>query len=260
MTENKQKTYKKGLSSYERRVLTTLSNNNLSFFTTLDLGRILGADKNVYDLIYHLKKKGWIKKIEKGKYVLTDISGIPYLDVYEIATKLLWPSYISFWTALSYHHLTEQIPQTIFIATTRSKKNLQINKTTIKFIKISPKRFFGYTKIKQTLVADIEKSILDSLLFPRYAGGLSEIIKCLKEGREKISISKLINYAEQMGNKSLMMILGFLLDYLGYTFPEKNLLKHRPKAYPLLDVAGEPRGKLDKKWHLILNVSLEEVV
>jgi len=40
---------------------------------------------------------------------------------------------------------------------------------------ISKKRFFGYVSIGNITIAEKEKAIIDSLLFPKYAGGIKEV-------------------------------------------------------------------------------------
>jgi hypothetical protein len=50
---------------------------------------------------------------------------------------------------LQFHHLTEQLPFTIAVVTTRSRKNrkIEFRNSKIEFSRVAPSRFFGYDKI-----------------------------------------------------------------------------------------------------------------
>ena len=72
--------------------------------------RLNKSDEYVGLLLHRLSKRGLIFKIEKNKYTLSK-------DPFLIASRIIWPSYISCWSALKYHNLTEQVPQDITIIT-----------------------------------------------------------------------------------------------------------------------------------------------
>src|SRR3989344_6017755 len=96
---------------------------------------IIEKDENYTKLVMHrLKKNKLILEIEKNKYSLNR-------DPIIVASNIIWPCYISIWSALRYHNLTEQLPHFIFVITTRTRKKREINlgSTKILFIKIKPK-------------------------------------------------------------------------------------------------------------------------
>lgn len=43
-----------------------------------------------------------------------------------IASMLVRPHYIGFWSALNHHGLTDQIPRTTFVATTRARHPVRV--------------------------------------------------------------------------------------------------------------------------------------
>jgi len=181
-------------------------------------------------------------------------------DPFQVAGKLVWPSYISFWSALNFYHLTEQAPKTIFLVTTRQKRPFQYGGRLLRFVRFSPGRFFGYTKLNGVVIADMEKALIDSLYLPRYAGGIEEVARCFLEARDKASAGRLVEYAMKMGNSSLALRLGYLFDLLGFSVPEQDmqlLLKHKSSSYPVLDPAAPRKGFVDKKWALLVNRELK---
>ena len=202
-------------------------------------------------LIQRLKKDKLIFEIEKNKYTLNK-------DSFTIASNMIWPCYISGWSAVSYYHLTDQIPQAIFVITTRARKKREIifNNTKIIFTRVKPKYFFGYKRERygdyDIFIAEKEKALIDSALLKKIS--FSEICDIIKDNVEDINIPLLIKYLIKIKNKSLMKRFGFLLDRLNIKNDELSRLidfKYIP-----LDELISKKGKKDKKWRIIDNVGL----
>lgn len=203
-------------------------------------------------LIYRLKKQGLIKEIEKNKYTLQN-------DLLVIASSIVWPCYLSFWTALRYHNLTEQLPQNIFVITTRAKKSREIvlDNNKIFFIKVKPKYFFGFKKEQYgdfiIFIAEKEKALIDSALFKKIS--FSELSSIIKQHLDEISSELFVDYLKKIKNKALVKRFGLLFDNLGMDF--HNQLKRFINAtYIPLDYGVVKRGKKNKKWKVIENVKL----
>ena len=233
------------LSKLENKVYTVLKENNLIIFKIKELYLLLKINKiEAYNIVKALKKKGVIKKIG-GFFVLKDT------DDMIIASNLHFPSYISFWSALSYYGFSDQMPKKIFLATTLYKREIN----SFKYVTLSKKRFFGYKMIGNMVIAELEKSIIDSLLFPKYSGGISEVIKMIKNVFNELEIKKLINYALKIESKSVLRRLGFILDILKYKGKEIEKVRKRiGKGYELLDPNLKKRNNLNKKWLLDVNI------
>lgn len=81
-------------------------------------------------ILSRLEEREWIERIERGKYMvipLTARKGEFTLNEFVIGSELVEPYAISYWSALSYHGLTEQIPGTVFIQTTSRKRRRELN-------------------------------------------------------------------------------------------------------------------------------------
>jgi len=63
-----------------------------------------------------------------------------------IACNLVYPSYISFFTAASIKGYTEQLPRSIQLATTAYKRDIAFDETKIEFINLPSWGFYGYLK------------------------------------------------------------------------------------------------------------------
>lgn len=246
-------------------IIEKLRTNNIYYVTPETLAGIFNlSHTKIYPLIKRLKRGKLVVEVEKGKYFLLGFEPEKVLsNPFYLANKIHFPSYISFWTALNYYGFTEQVPFTVFVAATVKRPQLRFNKYNFKYIKIAPHKFFGYEKINYgdlpMLFADPEKAIIDSLDQPQYAGGISEIAKCIENAYndKAIRLNKLIGYAVKMKNKTLCSRLGFLLERLGVK--NKSLIKHVSKSFVLLD-ANRPRSDVwNRQWRLNVNLTEQEL-
>ena len=233
------------LSKLDNLVYEELKKNNLNIFKIRDICLILKIKKTkAYNIVKSLKKKKVLKTV--GKNFLA----IKGTDEFIIAASLNNPSYISFWTALNYYGFSDQTPKKIFLVTTKYTKEIN----NFKYVTLSKKRFFGYQSIGEIIIAEKEKAIIDSLLFPKYAGGITEIKKAIIKALPELIIKKLIDYAIQIENKAVLRRLGFILENLKYSKAEMNKLKRRiGKGYELLDPSLKRKNNLNKKWLLDIN-------
>lgn len=255
--EKLKKIKKSSISKAEYELIQKLNENYMSIFDVSNAQKLLECKRTkAYQLIHSLKQKKIISHIKGGRHALALLSMKP--DVFSIASSIVWPSYISFWTALSYYKFTEQLPATIFVATTKARAQISLRESRIKFVKLSKTRFFGYRKIDGTVFADREKAIIDSILLPRYAGGIPEVFKCLRNAWGEIDQDTLVDYAVRMKNRSLLKRLGYMIELAKLSMGGELMHILRAdlgRGYSKLDAQGEKKGKLNKRWGLIINRS-----
>lgn len=217
-------------------------------FDTLILNNKLKTSKEYTNLfISRLVKRGIVKRIERNSYTLYD-------DPFLISSRIAWPSYISGWSALKFHNLTEQIPHNIWIISTNYKKPIKFLTSTIIFITLKKKNFFGYEKVDYNgfdiFVADQEKSIIDSALLQKIS--FSEIKEIVSNNLKDLNINKFLKYLKRIDNKSLIKRFGFLFELLGKDY-YKCLKKFISSTYIPLNYSKKPIGVKNKKWKVILN-------
>ncbi|MBS3067671.1 hypothetical protein J4450_03145 [Candidatus Micrarchaeota archaeon] len=165
-------------------------------FTPADIERILGKTRGyAYLYLQRLKQTSLIYEIEKGRYTV-------YADSFLIASRIVWPSYISGWAALQFYHLTEQLPNVIEVVTTRSRKTRKIKFMNIKivFSRLRIPHFFGYEKIQYKkfpiFIAEKEKALLDAFLLRHISP--SEFMEILKNNKKRVSIKKIKSYSKKI--------------------------------------------------------------
>lgn len=237
-------------------VARQLRQRDLFYFTPSLLADLFRLDRRrAYRLVAQLKKKALITEVEKGKYLLLGLEPERVLsNPLFIASHLVAPAYVSYWSALHFYGFTEQVPLTTFVATTKKKRPVTFRDYRFRFVTIKPSKFFGYRRELvgdlPIIVADEAKAIVDSLDLSDYAGGLGEIAKALRAALEVVDVDTLVQYANQMGDKSLGSRLGYLLETLGQ--PAEGLIKSDSPVK--LDVSGSRSGATDPRWQVIVNV------
>lgn len=188
----------------ERELIDMLKRK--SIFSVQDVQRVGNFNANYAKLaLNRLNKRGVIKRISRNKYCIED-------DIYVISSNLKFPSYVSFWSASAYYGFTEQILNSIFLATTKNYKKLEFEGYKIKFIKT--KDFFGFKKIKtdkgEIFMVEQEKLLLDCFVGFKQMGNFDEIVKVFEQA--DVSKDKIIDYLKRTNNRSLFKKVGFMLE------------------------------------------------
>ncbi len=232
------------ISKTENLAIETLKKNKLEIFKLNDLALLLEFDKTkTYNLIKALKKKKIIEAVSSGIYCLEDAND------FEIGIYFNSPSYVSFLSALNYYGFSDNNPKKITFVSTKYKKHKKFE-----FICLSKKRFFGYKKEGDIVIGEIEKVFVDSLLFPKYSGGIKEISRLLIGNLDKLNMNKLIDYSLRVESKMVLRRLGFIL---GENLDKKNkekLFKKIGKGVGFLDPNIKTRRNLNKEWLLYTNL------
>jgi len=255
---------RKGLGKKSALLLSTLSAANKTIFTLDEAVLVLKEKKSsVAKLLYDLTNKNWLFRLSRGNYLILPLEAGPNPTFTEhefvIASHLISPYYISYWSALNYYGMTEQVSRTIFIATTKRKLEKELLDLKFKFITLHKTKFFGFKAIKQNHhainIADKEKAIIDCLDLPRYCGGIIEVVKAIDGCKEELDLHKLIVYARQMQNTAILHRLGYILELLGI---KSNIVPS--KHYVILDPVGKKKGAYNKKWKIIENIPHQDLL
>ena len=256
----------KSLSKQEYDLLSTFAIKNRKVINVEDVkGSFNFTDGKIRVMLHRLEKKGWLERIEKGKYLIVPLEGRegwaehPFIPI----SKLVTNYYVSYRTALAYYGFTEQMPFHVLAATTERKSPLEFQGYLYKFIRVSTKKFFGFEKIKITdaeiNIADKEKAIIDCLDREEYAGSVIEIFKALHNNKEQFDFDKMINYALRMENHSLSRRLGFLLDLVKQDTKKLEEKIGKFRYVYLSNTLPKKKHGISKKWRLILNIEENEL-
>ena len=251
------------------RLLTSLSVAGKTVFTSEDAAQVLGDKVNARLLLSRLEKKRWLKRLEKGKYLIlpfeAGMEGKYSEHPFIIASKLITPYAVSYWSALNHYGYTEQIPGTIYVSSTKRRTDMEIADLGLrfKFVRLTPSKFFGHHAVwiqeRKINITDREKTIVDCLDHPEYCGGIVEATKGLWYGctQEEIDVAKLTEYVERMNNRSIFKRLGYLAELLKLPVGEflQTWKRNISSGYSLLDPVMPKAGRHNSRWNLRINVT-----
>ena len=258
--------YREGLTGKESFLISSLARSNKKFFTIENAKAIVG--EQAVRMLISLVKKKWVLKLKRGLYIIVPLDiGVKGADSFivhnfVIASKLVEPYYIGYWSALNYYGFSDQIPQATFIATTKARKGLEILNASYVFVQVSKSRFFGTSEIaidgEKVKISDKNKTIADCLDHPEHSGGIDEIARSIYFSIDEIDINKIVRYALKMGNVTIIKRLGYILDACDLLDKYKAAFSKikLSKGYSLLDPLAPGKGKHNKKWMLLINRDL----
>jgi predicted transcriptional regulator of viral defense system len=256
-----------GIGPKEASLIAAVSGKGLRVFTVADAAEMLNISRvSASDMVLRLLAKKKLIRIEKGRYLLIPPEAWNTGEYTEegviVASQLVKPYYLSYWTALSFYGWTEQPSKTLFIATTKLKRSLSVQGTAFKFVRLRPGRFFGFSEQwvgnQKVAVAEKEKAIIDCLDQPRYAGEIVEIAKGLWNGRSTLDYPKLLNYALKMKNGTVIKRLGYLMEILKIENLRviNELKKYVTPGIMALDPSREFKAaEISRRWNLYINVN-----
>lgn len=234
----------------DNREILELSGQLKPVFSLKELRELTGrSPATLKKSLLKLKQNHLIWELGKGQFAFPQ-------DRYTLASNLFFPSYISFTHALYYHHLIEGASSLVYVASSKSKKDIALEGFTIKFLRQPAHRFFGYHKEtfmgKNLFIAEKEKAVADALCFPEFFP-LKETRQALAKG---LDFGRLFVYALRNDYSPAIKRLGYLLETMHLTIPQE-LKEKITKKYDLLNPAKEKAGEKNKTWKLIINEPLE---
>ena len=254
------------LSKTESTLLASLAERGRNIFTLEDVTSTLEIPyENAKVIVSRLSNKKWLIRLARGKYIIVPLeAGVKSQHTehpFVIASHLVEPYYIGYWSALNYHGLSEQVPSVIFVVSSKRRKDRTILDTRFRFVTIKKSKIFELIEVNlsnsQVKISGVEKTIADCLDHPEYCGGLEEIAKALFFDHRELDMKKIIKNAEKIGNKTIIKRLGYLLDLFKHHEYE-HLFKDvvLSKGFPKLDPKLPKRGTFDDRWKLLVNVDI----
>ena len=266
----------RSLSPLESKLILRLEWEKQLVVTIDDAMHILGVSHDYARQVLHrLARDRWLALITPGKYELIPAERGEYAfsdtNPLFIGSSLVEPYYFSFATAAFFHGLSTQAASIVYLATDHGRpRRLLVREKEYRVVIQPVHKFFGYGEINaygsQVNMADPEKTILDSLDRPGYAGDIPEIAGMLQRGKSSLDWEKLVDYGARLKSKSLLQRLGFLLDRLNAsmdTDARNRLLTEvggNTKCY-----LGQPRrwktgGIYDPTWRVVDNIPRLELM
>jgi len=246
---------------YERRI-----------FTLDEIRSSYPDPQQARNAVHYLIKNGYARKIKAGLYTIIpfEYRDKKYIPDGLLIGRLLTDEYFfSHATALyvmgivpTYH------PRVVITAKERFRR---FNFEGVDYYCLVSKSFFGFKdhdyKGITIKVSDLERTLIDVVNRFDLSGGIAGAFRNLYH-LGFINYLKLMEYLEAIGKRSLMVKVGFTIDYLqGHWEVDQEVLAQLKKIataqetiYYLDRSIPKGMGRLERGWNLIIPNMFEEIV
>jgi predicted transcriptional regulator of viral defense system len=210
-----------------------------------------------------LARRGQVVRVGRGVYQSTarqDLVGIhPYKAIAGVLAGE--PYFISWWSALAFHGLTEQQPLTIHVAVQSQHRPQMLASYEVNFVRLVPERFIGIRTVDldgvQVRIASPERAVIACLDRPDLGGGLPEVVRALIN--PSLDHAALVRLAGRYPSHALARRLGYLMSVLEVGDPEPLRGRRGRSGYTPLDAALAASGAVDTRWQVLDNVGAEVI-
>ena len=226
----------------------------------------------VRELLSDMTRRGLLMRLKNGVYCI-----IPYEqnaetfmpDWHLIAEHLVNDAkqYIGYYSALQIHNLITQpsLKEQIVVSKQIRPSEIKIIEVPFQFIYHNDKHFFGSKKIwidsfNKVMCSDLEKTFIDCLFKPDYAGGIVEVARAIYASKDKLKYDILLEYAKKFDSQAVIKRLGFLLETLDInTHIIEELQQMKTASYVVLDTELPKTGKRISRWSIQQNLETETI-
>ncbi len=262
------------ISKQSGKLLSWFNQQNQACFTFTEAAMALpeSGEGAIRELLSDMTRRGLLLRIKRGVYYI-----IPYEedadsfmpDWHLIAEKLVngKEHYIGYYSALQIHELITQpsIKEQIVVAEQIRPSVIHVKTIPFQFIYHNANHFFGAKKTwidsyHKVNCSDLEKTLIDCLFKPGYAGGIVEIAKAIHLSRNQIQNDKILDYVGRFRSQVVIKRLGFLLELLEVATPVLDKLREmKTDSYEVLDPELPRKGKHSRRWSIQQNLENETI-
>jgi len=249
---------KKTLSSKEIDLMTRLEFEGKEIYTRKEINSFCGNIQKGTYLIKKLLEKKRLRKIIKNTYLFIPMKapqGKWAGNEYVIAKALTNGAkyYIGYSSVFNSYGFTEQVAQMIHVVNDKYSIRKTIGGVRYKLIKVLPDRIYGLEArriSKENIVfASKERALLDTFEFY----DVKKALAILTEQLKNIDVAVFVNYVVRYPVQIIRRRIGFFLEKLGISQKMLNKIDSGQKGYSFLYDAGSKKGKVNKKWRIIIN-------
>ena len=264
----------KYISTQSSELLSYFNRQNKIFFDYSETLHAMPDSKEgtLRELLSDMTKRGLLMRLKSGVYCI-----IPYEanaenfmpDWHLIAENLVNDAqyYVGYYSALQIHNLITQpsLKEQIVVSKQIRPSEIKIKNIAFQFIYHNEKHFFGDKKIwidslNKVLCSDLEKTFIDCLFKPDYAGGIVEVARAIYTSKNKLKFDILFDYAVKFDSQAVIKRLGFLLETLDINSGIiDDLQKIKTASYIVLDTELPKIGKRNSRWSIQQNLDTETI-
>ncbi|MCZ7663124.1 MAG: hypothetical protein M5U22_09445 [Thermoleophilia bacterium] len=254
------------LGPREAEFLATMAGAGRDVFSFEQAAGFWGGGQYARNSLAQLERKGWLERLERGKYMLVPLAAGTDRDWSEdplvIGSLLVPEGGAAYWTAVRHWGWTTQLPRTQFFVTPvrRFKSHAIILGVPYKFVTLKPVRVFGISEEwrggLRVRVTDPERTIVDVMDRPDLAGGIGEVMPALRAAWSQLDLQKLSAYMTRFSSGTVPKRLGFLAENAALPGAEEWLDSWRARigaGFTSLERGGPHTGRTLRRWNLQVN-------
>lgn len=264
----------KYISTQSSQILEYFNRISQDCFDISEARRALpnSSESAVKELLSDMVRRGLLMRLKRGLYCLIPYEQNPenfMPDWHRLAEPLTKGTdyYIGYYSALQIHNLITQpsLKEQIVVAKQLRPSQIEVKGVTFQFIYHNRRHFFGVKKVwidnfHKVRCSDLEKTFIDCLFKPDYAGGIVEIARALYVSKDKLKFHKLLEYAKRFKSQAVIKRLGFLLEILEInTDIIEKLNNSITDSYVVLDTELPRQGKRRSGWSIQQNLETDTI-
>lgn len=264
----------KYISTQSNEILSYFNSKGLVCFDSKAAIKALPESKEntIRELLSDMTKRGLLMRLKEGVYYIIpyEENAETFMPDWHLIVKYLVKDakhYIGYYSALQIHNLITQpsLKEQIVVSKQIRPSEIKIKNITFQFIYHNETHFFGEKKIwiddfNKVQCSDIEKTIIDCLFKPDYAGGIVEVARAIYSTKEKLDYNKLLEYAIKFNSQAVVKRLGYLLELFEIeTVITEELQKLKTASYIVLDTELPKTGKRNSRWSIQQNLDTETI-
>ena len=255
--------------------LDILNRHNKKCFTIEEAYLLISnsAKDNVKRMLCNMTKRGLLMRVKEGVYYVIPFEqdAKTFMPDWHLLSQYLVGDaeyYIGYFSALQIHNLTTQpnLKEQIVVNRQIKPSTLFVKEIPFQFIYHNEKHFFGNKKtwidsFNRAQCSDLEKTIIDCLFKPEYAGGITEIVKAIYKIKDKIDYSKILQYLKRFDSQAVIKRLGFLFELLEIKNSEiDEMQKLQTDSIVLLEPSFPKEGKTTSRWAIRQNIDTDSIL
>jgi predicted transcriptional regulator of viral defense system len=263
----------KNVTILSSKLLTGLAKEGKDWFTLKDVYQMLTcmSEDSARRQLSRMVEAGLLLRVKEGAFYIIPFeqdseSFLP--DWHLLAEPLVGDKYyIGYYSALQIHNLITQpsLKEQIVVNKQIKPSFVELKGCKFQFIYHNSHHFFGSKKTwidsyHRVMCSDLEKTFIDCLYKPEYAGGIIEIAKAIYMARDKINDNRLLEYALKFDVQAVIKRLGYLLELLSIETPIiDKLQKVRTDSITILDTEVPKQGKIMTRWSILQNIDINTI-
>lgn len=243
----------------------------------------VGESTKSEDFIHFLTTKANLHRVRLKSATYQDLIRYVWGEVshYELALSIRTGSYLSHGTAVYFHNLTEQLPKTIYVNREQSAKGsstLPLSQDRIdlafsrkqrkssyvfeyegtKFALISGKHtnrlevgMFKDTLGRELSATNLERTLIDIVVRPDYAGGVYRVLEAFRTAAERMSANTLLATLKKLNyTYPYHQAIGFYMQKAGYVETRWMRFQEWGKRFDFYLAHGMTETEFNPEWRL----------